>query len=373
VLTTPDDAPSPDRSLHLHGPHRRRPDAVLSHLADRATPDGTVDAYGRDGAVRRLEQRVADLLGKERALLFPTGTMAQQVALRVHADAAAPRLGPASRTVAFHPRCHLEAHEDRGYAHVHGLTSYLLCDPDRLVRLSDITAIPHPVSAVLLELPQRDLGGILPVWDDLVAQTAAIRAHGAAAHLDGARLWEAQPFYDRPHAEIAAQFDTVYVSLYKGLEGLSGAVLAGDDATMAAASTWRLRLGGRPHTSWPVALSAEAGLDLLLPRMRAFWERARELAAALVDVPGVEVLPDPPQTPLFHVLVDVPETALAAAADEQLRATGVQVVLYTRATTSPRRSRFELVVGENAMEFTVAETRELLADLVERARRLAGS
>ena len=78
------------------------------------------------------------------------------------------------------------------------------------------------------ELPQRDIGGLLPAWDDLREQVVAARERGAATHLDGARLWEAQPFYGRPHAEIAGLFDSVYVSLYKGLQGVRGAVLAAD-------------------------------------------------------------------------------------------------------------------------------------------------
>ena len=104
--------------------------------------------------------------------------------------------------------------------------------------------------------------------------------------------------------------------------------------------------------------------------MPDFWTRAREIAAALADVPGVEVMPDPPQTPLFHVLVDAREAALAQAAEELRRDTGVLLMLYPRAATSPRQSRFELVVGENAMAFSVEETRELITDLAERARRV---
>jgi threonine aldolase len=73
-----------------------------------------------------------------------------------------------------------------------------------------------------LELPQREIGGLLPEWDDLVAQAAWTRERGIALHLDGARLWEAAPFYERSYAEIAGLFDSVYVSFYKGLGALAG-------------------------------------------------------------------------------------------------------------------------------------------------------
>lgn len=85
--------------------------------------------------------------------------------------------------------------------------------------LADLTAISEPLAAVVSELPQRDIGGLLPQWDDLVAQTNAMRERGAAIHLDGARLWEAQTHYRQPFADIVALFDTAYVSLYKGLQG----------------------------------------------------------------------------------------------------------------------------------------------------------
>jgi threonine aldolase len=315
------------------------------------------DVYGVGGAVTRLEERIATLLGKEAAVLMPTGSMASQVALRLHADARS------CRTVAFHPRAHVEVHERKGYSVVHGLTGLLLGDADRLVTLADLEAVREPLAAVLLELPQRDLGGLLPDWDDLVAQTTWAGERGAAVHLDGARLWEAQPYYGRPHAEIAALFDTVYVSLYKGLEGMAGALLAGPADLVAQAREWRARLGGQLHNAWPLAADAELGLDTLLPRMPLFWERARELAAALTTVPGVEVVPDPPQTPLFHVLVHAPKEALERAHARLIEERGIEVFRYARTTTSPRWSRFELTVGENAMAFDVDQVRDVVADL----------
>src|SRR5258705_188642 len=160
------------------------------------------------------------------------------------------------------------------------------------------------LSALLLELPEREIGGRLPEWADLVAQTGWARARGAAVHLDGARLWDAQPFYDRPHAEIAGLFDTVYVSLYKGLGGISGGMLAGAEELIAHARLWRDRLGGDVTRNWPMAMAAERGLDELLPRMPEFVARARTLGASLGEITGVRVVPDPPQTTMFHLHID---------------------------------------------------------------------
>src|SRR6185436_8253445 len=106
---------------------------------------------------------------------------------------------------------------------------------------ADLEAVNEPLAALLIELPQREIGGRLPAWDDLVAQVTYAREHGAAVHLDGARLWESGPFYDRPLAEIAALFDTVYVSFYKGLGGLAGSMLLGEDDVVTEARAWRSR------------------------------------------------------------------------------------------------------------------------------------
>src|SRR5205823_14204563 len=118
--------------------------------------DADSDRYGEGPAAGRLEARVAELLGKETAVWLPSGTMAQQIALRIHAE----RNG--SRTVAFHPHCHLDVHEERGYEVLHGLHARLLGDRNRLIEPKDVEELHEPVAAVLIELPQRDLGGRLP-------------------------------------------------------------------------------------------------------------------------------------------------------------------------------------------------------------------
>ena len=170
-------------------------------LADRA--GSRMDVYGGGDSVKRLESRVARLLGKEAAALFPSGTMAQQVALRIWCD----RSGRS--TVGFHPQCHLDVHEERGYEHLHGLHARPIGNRDRLLARADLDEVNEPLGALLLELPQRDLGGQLPAWRELRAQTTWARKHGVALHLDGARLWQCGPFYRRPLHEIAALFDTV--------------------------------------------------------------------------------------------------------------------------------------------------------------------
>ena len=228
----------------------------------RSRPGGDdADTYGGGPAAERLTARVAALLGKEAAVWMPSGTMAQQIALRIHAE----RRG--ARTVAFHPHCHLDVHEERGYEHLHGLHAKLLGQRNRLVEPADLDAVHEPIAAVLLELPQRDLGGRLPAWEELVTLCDKVRELGAALHLDGARLWQCGPFYERGLAEVAALFDTVYVSFYKDLGAAAGCALAGprdvlDEARASGRSgtaggcSASIRCSSPPSAAWTASSRA---------------------------------------------------------------------------------------------------------------------
>jgi threonine aldolase len=320
------------------------------------------DTTRPEDPVAELERRVADLLGTEAALFFPSGTMAQQAVLRVHAE----RRGRA--TFAAHPFTHLDNWEGRGYSAVHGLRFQPAGDRNALLSAAALDAVAEPLAAVVWELPQRDLGGLLPTWDELVTQVAAAKARGAAAHLDGARLWEAQPYYERPHAEIAGLFDSVYVSLYKGLLGVRGAVLAADGATIAEVGVWRQRLGGQIPDAWPLALAGLDGLDRWLPRMAAYRDHAVALAAA-IGTTAARVVPDPPLTPLFHVHLPAAPGAVERAAEELLADRDVLLFGSLRSTPDPDRCSFEVTVGEEATGFSPAEVAELIDELLARAAK----
>jgi threonine aldolase len=164
--------------------------------------------------------------------------MAQQIVLRAHADRSH------SLHVAFHLTCHLEIHEQKGYQLLHGLYGVLVGSPYRLMTLDDLKTVKEPLAALLLELPKREIGGQLPTWDELTTIVNWARARNIVLQLDGARLWECQPFYQRSYAEIAGLFDTVYVSFYKILGGITGAMLLGPEEVIAEARIWQRRQGG---------------------------------------------------------------------------------------------------------------------------------
>jgi threonine aldolase len=260
-------------------------------------------------------------------------------------------------------------HEERGHEHLHGLHSRPVGHRDRLIARADLDAVSEPLGALLLELPQRDLGGQLPSWRDLRAQTTWARRRGVALHLDGARLWQCGPFYRRPLREIAALFDTVYVSLYKDLAGLGGCVLAGPKDVIAEARVWRVRHGGRLSTYEPMALSAERGLDELLPRMPAFVRKAREIGVALARIDGVDVVPDPPQVAMLHVYVRGELERLKGALFELAKERRTLIAGYFAPTALTGVQMTEITVGAPTLDVPTGEIAKLYAELVARASK----
>ena len=153
----------------------------------------------------------------------------------------------------------------------------------------DLNNVKEPLAALLLELPQREIGGQLPAWDELLAIVNWVRERNIALHLDGARLWECRPFYRRSYAEITAVFDTVYVSFYKILGGITGAMLLGSEDHIAEARIWQRRHGGNLVRMFPFVSSARLGLEAQLDRMGQYHAKAIELAEVLSAFPEIEV------------------------------------------------------------------------------------
>jgi threonine aldolase len=349
------------QSLSGHHRERMRPQTLFAELAAATPPDLLSDHYGQGDLIESFDRGVADLLGKESAVFMPSGTMCQAAALRIWSD----RKG--IKNVAFHPTSHLELHERKAYQALHGLHGVLVGDPNRLMTLAEVRRLAEPLAALLIELPQREIGGHLPTWDDLQELTTWVRARGVALHLDGARLWECQPFYNREYADIAALFDTVYVSFYKGLGGIAGAALAGPADIIAESRIWRSRAGGTLIRLHPYVLSAQFGMAERLGRMRRYHEKAREIARALRAFADVEVTPDPPHTNMMHVYLRGERDRLERAALDLAQETGVWMFHPLRPTPLPSHHKFELTVGDATLDLSNETIALLFETLLRRA------
>ena len=326
------------------------------------------DRYGDGDLIQSFEAKVAALLGKPAAAFMVSGTMAQLIALRIWCE----RVG--TRRVAMHPTSHLELHEERAYAHLHDLQVTPMGARDRPNEAADLAACPERLAALLLELPAREIGGRLPVWKELGEIAALARERGVKLHMDGARLWEAREAYaPRSFAEICAHFDSVYVSFYKGIGALAGAMLLGPEDFIAEARVWRRRHGGTLVQLHPLVASAAMRFDEQLAKMPAYRNRAREFAAAMATIEGIVIEPQPPEVNLFHIHFAVPVTALVAARDAIAAEHRAWLLPRVAAGRLPGWSTAEIYVGDNLLTLSDAVVVPLFAQLLQRAREAAAA
>ena len=313
------------------------------------------DVYGSGGAVTRLEDDLKDRFGVEAAAFFPSGVMAQQAALRVHCDRAG------SRRVAMPDLSHLLVHEEDGPRILHELEVSFLTRGFGVPTAAHLAAVPGRLGAVLVELPLRDAGCLLPTWDQLTELSATCRERGVALHVDGARIWEAQPWFDHSLAEIAAQADSMYVSFYKGLAGLAGAALLGSSDFVQEARVWRRRLGGTLYRVTPEVVSALVGLRDRLPQVPETLAWARAFAQALPA--EVAVQPVVPQTNQFLLFAigDADRANERTVAAIQDRKIGLPAWAPGR---HPGSIQTEIVVTHAALTLDPATMAALVADVV---------
>lgn len=313
------------------------------------------DVMAEGGAVTRLEDAVRGLLGTAAAAVFPSGVMAQQAALRVHAD------DTGSRRVAVPDLSHLLVHEEDGPRILQGLRFEHLTTGWETPAARHLDAIPGRLAAAVVELPLRDGGSILPSYADLERLAAACRGRGVRLHLDGARIWESQAWFGRPLADVVALADSVYISLYKGLGGLSGAVLAGRADFIGQARLWRRRLGGTLYRTTD-AVAGLAGLERMLPRLPDTVRWARALAAALP--PEVRVFPAVPHTSSFVLFADRDPSSVNARLVAHMAATGTALTRSWRSYDGSGVAMTELTVGIGALDLDPHEVARSIAAAV---------
>ncbi|MEU6348305.1 beta-eliminating lyase-related protein [Streptomyces sp. NPDC047072] len=341
--------------------------AALDTAADVYDLDDRSDLYG-NGVVEALEERTAALLGKEAAAFFPTGTMAQQVALRCWAG----RTG--NPAVALHGLAHPLVHEEDALSQVSGLRPVRLTSEPRQPTADEVRGLPEPFGTLMLELPLRDAGFLLPSWEELTELVEAARERDAVVHFDGARLWESTVHLGRPLEEIAGLADSVYVSYYKSLGAYGGAALAGPRTLVEEAKVWRHRYGGMVFQQFPTALTALAGLKHELPRLPEYVTHARVVAAALREgfaaagLPWARVLPAEPHTNEFQVWLPYDLDVLSEAAIRQAEETGTVLFANAWDAKGPGLAATEVYVRAAGLEWTSADVKAAVADFVVRLK-----
>jgi threonine aldolase len=332
-----------------------RPTSAMREAMARAEVGD--DQFGEDPSINRLQERVAALLGHEAALWFPTGTMANQVAIRTLTR-------PGDEVIA--PRAaHILWHETGGAAANSGVQVTEIGDGGRFSADEFLAArkprghmLLPPTTLVDVENTHNRAGGIVIEVAEGAAIADAARANDVASFLDGARLWNAAAALNVPVADLARPFDVVNVAFSKGLGAPGGSMLAGSAELMARAVRYRRMAGGAMRQVGIFATAAEYALDHHLDRLVDDHANARLLAERLAANPAFELDLANVETNIvvFRLARGAPDApSLVAAAREA----GVLVVAFDARTI---RAVTHLDV-----------TREQVADAAERLVAAADS
>ena len=339
---------------------------LLSDTLTRPTPqmreamagaDVGDDVFGEDPTLRALEERVAGLLGHEKGLFTPSGSMANQLGVRLHAK-------PGEELVTD-SLAHVVRAELGAAAVLSGITSRTWVAEAGRFRASDAAAMmvtgvgPYQVctGVVVVENTHNFGGGTIQSLDEIRAARALTSQAGVAMHLDGARLWNAHVATGIPLADYGREFDTVSVCLSKGLGAPVGSVLVGSAERIEEARVWRKRFGGGMRQAGILAAAGLWALDHHLERLAEDHARARRAAEAIAQTAPGSLDPDTVQTNIVVADVSVAGWTADALVTAAL-AEGVR--LYA---ISPTRVRlvWHLDVDDSATDHAIFVLTDLLS------------
>lgn len=298
------DAPLDDKTVRLSGDGMGQSPAAFAALLQRLTAARPVseDSYLLGGEVEAFERHWAQLLGKETAVFMPSGTLANQLALRA--------LAGSRRRVIVPEVSHI--YNDTGDAcqTLSGQTLIPLAPGAATFTTADVQAVltrtaggrvAAEVGALVIESPIRRLSGQLFDWDEARRLTAFARERGIGTHLDGARLFIASAYTGIGPAEYAAPFDTVYVSLWKYFNGGQGAILAGPKRLLDDMFHTRRMFGGNLAVGWPAALVARHYMDGFVERLTAAVRVSEDVYEGLARHPRLRIARVPQGTNVAHI------------------------------------------------------------------------
>jgi threonine aldolase len=318
-----------------------------------AAADVGDDHLDGDPTTRRLEARVAEVLGKEAALFFPTGTMANLAAIMTHAAPGTEILVDAD--------AHVVNLTGAGIA-LAGVQPRFVTATGRTISAVDVRRTIRPpsryaprLSLLSVENTHNGAGGAITSLDELRAIASVARDAGVPLHLDGARLWNVTAATGVPMSEYAACADTVMVSFSKGLGAPVGAALAGTSRLMDVAWNARKRLGGGLRQSGIVAAGALFGIENHRARLSVDHENAARFATALAGAGGARVVS--PDTNI--VMIDLPASLPAAEAARRAADRGLLVSVWTA-------SRVRVVTHLDASADAVDEASRIMREVLER-------
>jgi threonine aldolase len=301
-----------------------RPTEAMREAIARA-PVGD-DQYGDDPSVIELQERVAALLGKEAALFVPTGTMANQLPLKLYCRPGDDVIVGRESHAVWHEAGAAAANAGVQFTEI-GADGRFTADEFLAARKPLDHSLWPPTTLVEAEDTQNRMGGL--VWDraELERIGAAAREHGVASYLDGARLLNAAAARGDDPAALAAPFDLVSLALSKGLGCPGGSLVAGTRDDIAAAVRYRRMLGGAMRQAGIFAAAGTYALDHHVERLADDNANARMIGEALAAVAGVRIDLEGLESNIvvFHLEAGAPD---AATVLERARAEGVLTMAF---------------------------------------------
>lgn len=274
------------------------------------------DVYGEDPTVRRLEELAAAKVGKEAALFVPTGTMGNEVAVLSHTSR--------GDQVILDVDSHIYCAEVSGLAVLAAVQPRTLRNRNGCLDPAEVEGCIWPenihysrVSLVCLENPLNDAGGLAAPVDAMEAVCAVARRHGLAAHLDGARIFNAAAALGVSAADVARPFDSVMFCLSKGLCAPVGSMVAGSAAFIDKARRNRKLLGGGMRQVGVLAAAGIIALEQMVDRLAEDHALARRLAEGLAAIPGISLDPARVETNMVFIRCRRPADEMVQALSER--------------------------------------------------------
>ncbi|HEX5471600.1 MAG TPA: low-specificity L-threonine aldolase [Lacipirellulaceae bacterium] len=316
------------------------------------------DVFGEDPTVRQLEERIADMLGKETALFVASGTMGNQLGVRVHCQAGDEFLCEAN--------CHIICYEQGAYAQLFGIAAQPVEGDHGVLQVEQLVGRIRPANndhcvrtrLVCLENTHNRGAGRIQPYDSLAEICGWAADNDLARHLDGARLFNAVVASGIPAADWASHFDTVSVCFSKGLGAPVGSALCGPADLIRKARRHRKALGGGMRQAGIIAAGALYALDHHIDRLAEDHANARLLADTIRATPGLKLDPETIDTNIVIFEVD-PELGTAAAFSARLRDEGILMNANgpqrIRAVTHLDVSREQVLRAAEAIHETAAD------------------
>ncbi len=298
------------------------------------------DVFGEDPTVNRLQEKVAELLGKEAALFVPSGVMSNQVGIKCHTQPGEEIIVESHSHIFLYETGAAPVISSVQLHTVKGERGILSAEQIRGAIRSADYHLPR-TALVCLENTHNKAGGTIYPFDEIKKISTLCRERGIAFHLDGARLWNASVASGVSPNHIAAPFETVTVCFSKGLGAPVGSALVGTKATIARARKYRKMLGGGMRQAGILAAGALYALDHNLERLKEDHEKAKTFARIVASVHGFSVDPDSVQTNI--VIIDITQTGKSA--DEIIAYLQTRGVLLTEMGSSLIRAVTHLDVS----------------------------